>query len=102
MPLQPQILGHLLLRVGLQQLPQRFPRPSLEIAPKALLHVPYKHLKPLCVILDPHLGVGSLTGDFVARHNKTYTLFLFTHSKLRHRHSNTRVAEELFQSNQID
>jgi hypothetical protein len=29
-------------------------------------------------------GVGSFTGDFVARYNKTYTLSLFTHSKLRH------------------
>jgi hypothetical protein len=48
------------------------------------LQVPHKRFKPLCVILDPHLGVGSFTGDFVARHNKTYTLFLFTHSKLRH------------------
>src|SRR5438309_4009050 len=25
----------------------------------------------------PHQGVGSFTGDFVARHNKTYTLSLF-------------------------
>jgi hypothetical protein len=29
-------------------------------------------------------GVGSFTGDFVARHNKTYTLFLFTQPKLHH------------------
>jgi hypothetical protein len=28
MPLQPQILGHLLLRIGFQQLLQRFPSPS--------------------------------------------------------------------------
>src|SRR5579872_5029963 len=84
MPLQPQILGHLLLGVGFQKLLQRFPRPSLKIPPEAFLQVPHKRFKPLCVILDPHLGVGSFTGDFVARHNKTYTLFLFTHSKLRH------------------
>jgi len=31
------------------------------------------------------MGVGSFAGDFVARHNKTYTLSLFTQSKLRHR-----------------
>ncbi len=84
MPLQPQILGHLLLGVGFQQLLQRFPRPSLKIAPEALLQVPHKRFKPLCVILDSHSGVGSFTGDFVARHNKTYTLSLFTHSNLRH------------------
>ena len=29
-------------------------------------------------------GVGSFTGDFVARYNKTYTLSLFTHPQLRH------------------
>jgi hypothetical protein len=64
----------------------------LKIPPEAFLQVPHKRFKPLCVILDPHLGVGSFTGDFVARHNKTYTLFLFTHSKLRHQHSVDEVA----------
>src|SRR5260370_41273775 len=81
MPLQPQILGHLLLGVSFQQLLQRFPRPSLEIAPKAFLQVPYKRFKPLCVILDSHRGVGSFTGDFVALTTKPTPSF-FLHNQI--------------------
>jgi hypothetical protein len=66
----------------------------LKIPPEAFLQVPHKRFKPLCVILDPHLGVGSFTGDFVARYNKTYTLFPFTHSKLRHRAQGVHKLEQ--------
>ena len=84
MPLQSQMPGPLLLGIGFQRLLQRFSYPSLEIVPETLLHLPYKRFKPLHVILDPHWGIGSFTGDFVAQYNKTYTLHLFVHSKLRH------------------
>jgi len=40
--------------------------------------------------------VGSFTGDFVARHNKTYTLSLFTHSKLRHHSEELACQEEKY------
>jgi uncharacterized protein YbjT (DUF2867 family) len=39
--------------------------------------------KDRCVVFFTRIG-GSFTGDFVARHNKTYTLFLFTQPKLHH------------------
>jgi hypothetical protein len=63
---------------------QPLPRLSLKIAPKALLQI-CTNASNRCVIFFTRIGgVGSFTGDFVARHNKTYTLFPFTHSNLRH------------------